>query len=73
MDFDTLIGGHGPALTKAEFLKFRDRAAAIRERVRALNRERKSQEEIAQTVLKEFNWGTGPAAGNIAGMMQELR
>ena len=73
LDFDTLIGGHGPPLTKADFLKYRDRVAAIRERVRALNRERKSQDEITQTVLKEFNWGSGPAAGNIAGMMQELR
>ena len=73
MDFDTLVGGHGPALTKAEFLKVRDRAAAIRERTRALNRERKTQEEITQTLLKEFNWGNGPAAGNIPGMMQELR
>jgi cyclase len=73
LDFDTLIGGHGPSLTKAGFLKYRDRAAAIRERVRALNRERKTQDEVAQTLLKEFNWGGGPAAGNIAGMLQELR
>jgi glyoxylase-like metal-dependent hydrolase (beta-lactamase superfamily II) len=73
LDFDTLIGGHGPALSKAEFLKYRDRIAAIRERFRALNRERKTQDEITQTLLKEFNWGTGPAAGNILGMLQELR
>ena len=71
--FDTLIGGHGPLLTRADFLKFRDRITAIRERVRALNRERKTQDEIAQTLQKELNWGSGPAAGNIAGMMQELR
>jgi hypothetical protein len=44
-----------------------------RERFRALNRDRRSAEEIAQVLVKEFNWGTGPAAGNIAGMMQELR
>jgi glyoxylase-like metal-dependent hydrolase (beta-lactamase superfamily II) len=73
MDFDVLIAGHGPNLTKAELLKFRDKTAGIRERFRALNRQRKSQEEIAQTLIKEFNWGTGPAAGNLAGMMQELR
>ncbi len=73
LDFDTVIGGHGPVLTRAEFLKYRDRIAAIRERVRALNRERKPQDEITQTLLKEFNWGSGPAAGNIAGMLQELR
>ena len=73
LDFDTVIGGHGPVLTRAEFLKYRDRITAIRERVRALNRERKPQDEITQTLLKEFNWGSGPAAGNIAGMLQELR
>ena len=73
MDFDVLIAGHGPNLTKAEFIRYRDRTTAIRERFRALNRERKTQEEIAQTLVQEFNWGTGPAAGNLAGMMQELR
>ena len=73
MDFDVMIAGHGPNLTKAEFVKFRDKAAGIRERFRALNRERKTQDEIAQALVKEFNWGTGPAAGNLAGMMQELR
>ena len=73
MQFDVLIAGHGPNLSKAEFLKFRDKTAAIRERFRALNREKKTQEEIGQTLMKEFNWGTGPAAGNLAGMMQELR
>lgn len=74
MDFDVLIGGHGPNLTKAEFLAFRDKLAAMRERFRALNRERKSVEEITQTIIREFNWGgPGPAAGNIPGMVQELR
>ena len=73
MDFDFLIGGHGPVLTKQEFLKHRDKVAAIRERLRELNRQGKSQEEITQALLKEFDWGTGPAAGNISGMMLELR
>jgi glyoxylase-like metal-dependent hydrolase (beta-lactamase superfamily II) len=73
MDFDVLIAGHGPNLTQAEFVKYRDKTAGIRERFRTLNRERKTQEEIAQTLVKEFDWGTGPAAGNLAGMMQELR
>ena len=73
LDFDTVIGGHGPVLTRAEFLTYRDKIAAIRERVRVLNRERKTQDEIAQTLVREFNWGSGPAAGNLAGMLQELR
>jgi cyclase len=73
MDFDFLIGGHGPVLTKQEFLKHRDKVAAIRERLRELNRQGRNQEEITQTLLKEFNYGTGPAAGNISGMMLELK
>jgi cyclase len=73
MDFDTAIPGHGPMVTKAQVAEMRNKMVAIQERVRGLNREKKSQEEIAATVVKEFNWGFGPSAGNIAGMMQELR
>ena len=46
---------------------------AIQERIRSMVRDKKSQEEIVATVIKEFNWGSGPSAGNIAGLMQELR
>jgi cyclase len=73
MDFDLMVPGHGPVLTKQEFLKHRDKVVAIRERLRALNRQGKSAEEITQTLLKEFNYGTGPAAGQIAPMMVELK
>jgi glyoxylase-like metal-dependent hydrolase (beta-lactamase superfamily II) len=73
MDFDRVIPGHGPPITKKELVAIRDKMVAVQERVRALNRERKTQEEITQTLVKEFNWGAGPSAGNIPGMMQELR
>jgi glyoxylase-like metal-dependent hydrolase (beta-lactamase superfamily II) len=73
MDFDVLVGGHGPNLTKADFTAFKTKVHGIRERFRALIREKKTQDEIAQALIKEFNWGSGPAAGNLAGMMQELR
>jgi cyclase len=73
MDFDFLVGGHGPVLTKQEFLKHRDKVAGIRERVRELNREGKTQEEITQTLIKEFNYGAGFEAGQIGPMMLELK
>jgi len=38
-----------------------------------MNRARKTQEEITQTLIKEFNWGAGPSAGQIPGMIIELR
>jgi glyoxylase-like metal-dependent hydrolase (beta-lactamase superfamily II) len=73
MDFDFLVGGHGPVLTKQEFLKHRDKVAGVRERLRELNRQGKTQEEITQTLIKEFNYGAGFEAGQIGPMMLELR
>jgi glyoxylase-like metal-dependent hydrolase (beta-lactamase superfamily II) len=70
IDFDVMVGGHGPLLTKAEFLKYHDKVAAIRERVRALNRKGRTQEEIAAAVLKEFNYTN---AGQVGQMMRELK
>jgi cyclase len=73
MDFDLLVGGHGPVLTKQEFLKHRDKVAGIRERLRELNRQGKTQEEITQVLIKEFNYGAGFEAGQIGPMMLELK
>jgi len=70
MDFDIAIPGHGPMVNKGQVAEARNRFAAIQQRVRSLNREKKSQEEIAQTLMKEFNWAP---ANNIPGMIQELR
>ena len=41
--------------------------------MRALNRQHVSQAEVLQALLKEFNYGTGPAAGQIEPMMTELK
>jgi cyclase len=72
MDFDFLVGGHGPVLSKEDFLKYRERVMRIGTRARALIKEGKSQSEIAQTLLKELNWGSGPAAMVIPGMVVEF-
>ena len=73
LDFDTAIPGHGPMVTKAQVAELRNKMAAIQDRIRGMVRDKKSQEEITAAIVKEFNWGFGPSAGNIAGMMQELR
>jgi hypothetical protein len=57
-------------VTKAQMVEIRNRMVAIQQRVRSLNRERKSPEEISATLLKEFNWAP---ASNVPGMIQELR
>jgi cyclase len=73
LDFDVAIPGHGPMVTKQQVLNIRNKMVAVRERVRTMNRDKKSQQEITEALVKEFNWGMGPSAGNIPGMMQELR
>lgn len=73
LDFDFMIAGHGPVLTKRQFLAHRDKIAAIRARAQALVRAGRSMDEIAQALAAEFNWGGGPAAGNIPGIMLELK
>jgi len=60
-------------VTKQQLVQIRAKFGAIQERVRAMNRDHKSAEEITQTLIKEFNWGAGPSAGQIPGMMLELR
>jgi len=73
MDFDTAIPGHGPMITKHQLVEMRKKFGMLLERVREMNRDRKTQEEITQALIKEFNWGAGPSAGQIPGMMIELR
>jgi|SRR5579871_968012 len=73
LDWDIAIPGHGPSVSRQQVIQIREKMVAIRERVRAMNRERKPLEEIQQTLVKEFNWGAGPAAGVIPGMLVELR
>jgi cyclase len=73
MDWDIAIPGHGPMVTKAQVRTIREKMVAIQNRIRSMNRERKTQDEITKQLVMEFGWGTGPAAGNIIGMMQELR
>lgn len=72
LDFDFLIAGHGPVLTKPQFLEHRDKIAAIRTRAQELVRDGRSANEIAEALIAEFDWGSGFAAGNIPGMMIEL-
>ncbi len=73
LDFDFMIAGHGPVLTKQQFLEHRERIAAIRARAQELVRDGKSESEIAQALTAEFEWGSGFAAGNIPGMMVEFQ
>jgi glyoxylase-like metal-dependent hydrolase (beta-lactamase superfamily II) len=73
MDWDVMIPGHGPSISIQQLMDLHNRMVQVIDRFRMLLREGKNQQEITQTIVKEFNWGTGPAAGLIPGMMAELR
>lgn len=73
MDWDTAIPGHGPAVTKQQVREIRAKMVAIQERVRSMNRERKSQDEISKQLMSEFGWGSGIASNNVAGMIREFQ
>lgn len=68
IDFDTVIPGHGPMITKQGLRTIRDKLVKMEERVRAMNREKKTQEEITQAVRQEFGY-----TGNMASFIQEFR
>lgn len=73
LDFDVLVAGHGPVLTKPQFLAHRDKITAIRRRAQELVEAGSSDAQIAEALATEFNWGgPGPAAANIPGMQAEF-
>lgn len=73
IDFDLVVGGHGPPLKKEEFRKHVAKMRGIYDRFRMLVREGLGPNEIVARMSKEFNWGEGPSAGQIAPMMIELK
>jgi glyoxylase-like metal-dependent hydrolase (beta-lactamase superfamily II) len=73
MDFDNVIPGHGPMISKQRLAEMREKFGTMMQRIHAMVREKKTEQDIQQALIKEFNWGAGPSAGNIAGMMIELR
>jgi len=72
MDFDLAIPGHGPMVTKAEVVEIRRKMGDVQQRVRSMNREGRSANEIGAALSKEFNF-TPVGTQAIPAMMQELR
>ena len=72
LDFEYAIPGHGPLVSRSELVQLKNKYVALRERVRLLVREKKSEEDIKKTLLTEFEWGL-PASNTLPGMIQEMR
>jgi cyclase len=75
LDFDTVIPGHGPITNKAGLQTYRDNVDKMRERVSALIREGKGQDDVAKFMTDEYKWAPGSLQQqwSVPGMMRELR
>lgn len=75
LDFDTVIPGHGPITNKAGLQTYRDNVERMRDRVSALIRDGKSQDDVAKFMTDEYKWAPGSLQQqwSVPGMMQELR
>jgi glyoxylase-like metal-dependent hydrolase (beta-lactamase superfamily II) len=75
LDFDTVIPGHGPLSKKADLLTYRNNAETMRNRVQALVRQGKTQEEVAKFMTDEYKWAANSLnmQWSLPGMMTELK
>lgn len=75
LDFETVIPGHGPITNKAGLKTYRDNVQKMRERVSALIKEGKSQDDVAKFMTDEYKWAPGSLQQqwSVPGMMKELK
>lgn len=73
LDFDAVVPGHGPVVTKKEMAKFRDSTLTLRNRIHEMLVQKKTREEIADMLKKEFHWAQLHLDRGLDGAMAELR
>jgi hypothetical protein len=73
MDFDLMIPGHGPPVTKAQFLQQRAKMKGVFETVRTMTREGHSLKDILPVLIARYHYGEGFGAAQVAQMVQEVR
>jgi glyoxylase-like metal-dependent hydrolase (beta-lactamase superfamily II) len=73
LDFDTVVPGHGPLVTKADIARWHERLQRLQTRVSGLLREGRGQDAVLDVLLKEFEWDPRTAADRAAGLINELK
>jgi glyoxylase-like metal-dependent hydrolase (beta-lactamase superfamily II) len=75
LDFDRVIPGHGPIMTRADLVKWKESFAKMRSKVSELKHGGKSKEEVAALLkLEEFGWKSSPLFGrSVPGIYEEVR
>lgn len=73
LDFDTVVPGHGPIATKQEMADYRQSTIRLVQRVREMNRAKKSKDDIAQMLRSEFHWADLHLARGLNGVIEEAQ
>jgi cyclase len=73
LDFDTVVPGHGVVTNKREMSKFRDSTLTLRNKVHEMIVAKKSRDEIAKMLTKDYHWADLHIMMGLDGAMQELR
>ena len=73
LDFDTVVPGHGNVTTKPDMAKFRDSTLTLRNRIHEMIVQKKSRDDIAQMLRKEFHWEQLHLDRGLDGALAELR
>ena len=75
LDFDTVIQGHGPLVNRQLLIAYRNGVEKFRTQLTGLVRGGKSKQEVADFLIKEYNWvPTGiPMQRGLDGFMTELK
>jgi glyoxylase-like metal-dependent hydrolase (beta-lactamase superfamily II) len=73
LPFDTVVPGHGNVTNRAEMVKFRDSTASLHSRVHQMIGQKKSKEEVAAMLRKDFGFEDLHLNMSLDGMMAELR
>lgn len=73
LPFDTVVPGHGPVTTRAEMAKFRESTVALRNRVHEMVVQKKSRDQVADMLKKEYNFAQLHLERSLDGLMVEMQ
>jgi glyoxylase-like metal-dependent hydrolase (beta-lactamase superfamily II) len=73
LDFDTVIPGHGPVSKREDIIKFKMHLESMRNRVRSMNREHKSRDEIGKVLMSDYHWQDLHMQRSLDGLIAEMK